>query len=57
MRKVRKPNSAFQVPEEAKENMRKTIRKARLEGKEIKMTSAKVHGCNRCVECDGKCPT
>lgn len=57
MRKVRKPNSAFQVPEEAKENMRKTIRKARLEGEEIKMTSTKVHGCNRCVECDGKCPT
>ncbi len=58
-RKVRAPSSAFRqyTPDDAKENMRTNIRRMRERGENIERTSFKQHGCNRCPECTGRCPT
>jgi succinate dehydrogenase/fumarate reductase-like Fe-S protein len=49
--------SSFQSPEKAREIMKENISKARARGENVKITSAKVHSCNRCIECNGQCPT
>ncbi|MDD6177777.1 MAG: hypothetical protein UHG91_07220 [Succinivibrionaceae bacterium] len=58
MRKVRKPSSAFRDVnhDDDKQEMFRTLREARLKGEKVNKTSAKVHGCNRCIDCNGRCP-
>lgn len=64
IRKPRKQKAAFRDksvnPDEAQELMLLTareIRRLRAEGKDVKSTSRRRHGCNRCRVCTGACPT
>ena len=64
IRRARKQKAAFRDksvnPDDAQELMRLTareIRRLRAEGIEVKSTSGKKHGCNRCRVCTGACPT
>lgn len=64
MRKTRRQPAVFRDkavdPAEAPLIMaetRKEIRRLRSRGQEVKVTSGRIHGCNRCRVCTGACPT
>lgn len=60
MRKIRKPSSAFRKDKEetiqSRARQRIELRERIKNGEKIEKTSFSVHGCNRCIECNGNCP-